>query len=452
MTQSRDDVPTTKALFGLTWPMTLKAIFLHGVVVIDGLLVSALGEVALAAMGLAAALGGMVLGTIFAFAHALQIRAAQAYGTGDQVTLKSVLVSGLALGVTVGLVGIVILLALAPSVLTALAPSPEIAATAWTYLTIFLLVIFGESIGQSIGSVFNGCGRTKIPLVGYCLSVPANIGASYALIHGLWGLPAMGVAGAATGSALAVAVQSLYLLVQMLRVHGHLRRVVGWSRGSFAAALKRHMTFSLPIAATFISANIAGPVCTLIYAKLPLHAFAALTLITPWNQLAGQISMQWTQATGIFVAQLLGKRAPESVLNQFLSTAWRGAFVAAGIVAAIFLAMCLSVDVLYPNLAPETRSILWGFLPLMMLLQVPRATNAICGNTLRASGDTVYVMHIFVWSQWACRVPLIALGVLYLDLSAFWILSIFLLEEMVKFWPFHSRLWRGHWKQAEVLT
>lgn len=443
--------PATKDIFRLAWPMTIKAVFLHGTVVIDGWLVSSLGEIALAAMGIAAALGGIVLGVIFAFSHAMQIRTAQVYGGRDPVHLKSVLVSGMTISLCIGLLGIAILLIFGPSLIAALAPAAQVAQGAWSYLSIFVIVLLGEAFGQCIASYFNGCGRTKIPLIGYCISVPINIVSSYALIHGLWGLPAMGLAGAAIGSALGTTAQASFLVSRLLVEEGRLRQVTGWQRGTFIRTLVRHLHFSLPIAATFVSANLATHVCSLIYANMALPAFAAMTLIAPWNMAAGQISMQWTQATGILVAQLLGNGTPEKRLNQFLSLAWHGAFLAAGIVGLIFVVMGVAIDQIYPELSDQTRSILLTFIPLMILIQPLRASNAICGNTLRASGDTIYVMHIFVWSQWAFRVPLTALAVLYFDLPAVWILSLILLEEVVKFMPFHRRLWRGLWRQANVL-
>lgn len=431
--------------------MTLKAIFLHGTVVIDGWMVSTLGEVALASMGIAAALGGIVLGVIFAFSHAMQIRTAQVFGGKDPVHLKSTLACGLAISATIGFLGLALITAIGPWVISSLAASDTIATGAWAYLSIFTIVILGESLGQCIASYFNGCGRTKIPLIGYCISVPINVICSYVLIHGLWGFPAMGVAGAALGSALGVSAQTVFLLTHLARNDGYLRNVAGWQRESFAPTLKRHLIFSLPIAATFISATLASHVCTLIYANMALPAFAALTLIAPWNMVAGQISMQWTQASGIFVAQLLGNHQNETVMTSFLSRAWRGAFIAAGLVAVVFLILGVFVDLIYPKLEPETRAILIGFIPIMLLIQPLRASNAVCGNTLRASGDTIYVMHIFVWSQWAFRVPLTALAVLYFELPAIWILSLFLWEEVVKFLPFHRRLWRGNWRRAQVL-
>lgn len=445
-----DTAPKARDIFALAWPMTIKAVFLHGTIVIDGWLVSSLGEVSLAAMGLAAAIGGIALGVIFAFSHAMQIRTAQASGTSDPIFLKSALASGLAVSIAIGLFGILAILTAGGPVIDTFAPTAEVADQARAYLTVFTLVILFEAIGQCLSSYFNGCGRTRLPLYGYCLSVPINIAASVGLIHGLWGLPTLGVAGAAAGSAIAVAVQVAFFASQLWRLDKHLLDVSGWRNVTFRQTTQRHLTFALPIAATFVSATVATHVCTLIYAGMALNDFAAMTVIAPWNMVAGQIAMQWTQATGILVAQMLGRHASEAALDRFLSSAWRGAFVAAAIVALIFVALTLSVDRVYAGLTPETRATLFGFLPILVLSSFPRATNAICGNTLRASGDTIYVMHIFLWSQWLFRVPATALAVMVLGLPAFWVLAIILGEEIVKFWPFHSRLWKGDWKRADV--
>lgn len=63
------------------------------------------------------------------------------------------------------------------------------------------------------------------------------------------------------------------------------------------------------------------------------------------------------------------------MLDRFLSRAWKGAFEAAGLVSMIFLVMGLSLDRIYPNLEPQTRAILFGFLPILLVIQVPRATR-----------------------------------------------------------------------------
>jgi len=59
-------------------------------------------------------------------------------------------------------------------------------------------------------------------------------------------------------------------------------------------------------------------------------------------------------------------------------------------------------------------------------------------------------MYLFVATQWIFRVPATALFVLYFDMPAFWILFLFLVEEILKFPAFHIRLWRGDWKRLSV--
>ena len=447
---SQTSPPDASSVLKLAWPMALKAVLLHGAVVIDGWLVSSLGELQLASLGLAAAIAGFPLGAILAFSHAMQIKTAQTFGGNNKLTQKGVLFSGLAISLSIGLLLIGLIMLLDKPALTLLSPDPVVTDYALSYLSVFFLFIFGEAIGQCLSSYFNGCGRTKIPLYSFCLSVPVNIVSSVILIHGYFGLPAFGVVGAAMGSVLGSIVQLLFLFAMLYRIDKAVLSLPFTSQFYFPFIAYRQFLFSLPIATTFMSATFSGRVAELMYAKMTLNEFAAMTIVTPWIMVAGTIAMQWSQATGIIVAQLLGQDATPDVLQRFLSKAWRGVFIAAFIVACLYSLLCLTSPYIYSNLSDNTTSILIGFLPILIFLPFIRSTNAICGNTLRASGDTIYVMNLFLCSQWLFRLPIIALAIFYFELSAFWVLSILLLEEIVKFIPFHKRLYSGKWLTAHV--
>jgi Na+-driven multidrug efflux pump len=120
------------------------------------------------------------------------------------------------------------------------------------------------------------------------------------------------------------------------------------------------------------------------------------------------------------------------------------------LVSVCYLILGLASPWIYDDLEPETLSVLWLFLPTLLLLPFPKGSNAICGQTLRAAGDTLRVMNYFIIGQWLFKVPVTALFVLVLDVSVAWVFALFLLEEFVKFPLFHMRLWRGDWKRAEV--
>ena len=437
-------------LFALAWPLGLKAIMLHGIIVIDAFLVAPLGEVALAAMGLAGTFAGVLLGVLFAFSNATQIRIAQAFGAGGVVTLKTSFFCGLLINLGSAVLGLVIVLLFGDQVINSLAHTPWIADQATAYLHVFLWVVLFEAVAQCLSSHFNGCGNTKLPFYSYGIAIPVNLGVSIVLIHGLYGFPELGVVGAAFGSTASSVARVCFLAWRFICDDGGILSAPGWSKDTFYRALCRHWAFSLPIAGTFISVSIGSQVCMLIYATMSVNDFAAMTLILPWIQTAGVFGMAWAQATGIAVAQLLGKGFDEASLDDFLSRAWRGAFIAAAFASVAYLTICLMSGQLYADLKPETTATLLIFLPILLILPFPKGSNAICGQTLRASGDTLHVMNIFIAAQWICKVPLTALFVLYLDLSVFWVFSLIFFEEVFKFPPFHLRLLKGDWKRTAV--
>ena len=444
------NLPGSRAVFALAWPLAVNAIMLNGIVIVDTFLVSTLGEEALASMGLAAAIIALLLGTLSALSMATQILVAQGQGANDSVRLKSAFWCGLVLNCAASLLCLLLVWTFADDVIAYFAHTPSIATDAVHYLHIFSLVVFGETISQSISSYFNGTGRTRLPFYSHLLVIPVNIGLSIVLIYGLYGFPEYGLAGAALGSAAAAVVRMLFLICSIVRNDRAVICVAGWAQTTLWRSSQRHFILALPIATTFFSQSVATVLCTLLYARLSISQFAAMTLIMPWVQVFGQFMTSWAQATGIFVGQLLGRQVASRDLDDFLGRVWRVTFILAALVSCLHLGATLSYNWLYNDLQPETRQALWSFLPVLLLLSFPKSSNAVCGHTLRAGGDTVYVMNIFVFSQWAIRVPLTALFILYLDVSVTWVFALFLVEEIVKFPLFHRRFYSGKWRQLNT--
>ena len=128
-----------------------------------------------------------------------------------------------------------------------------------------------------------------------------------------------GVASAAIGSVLGAATHSLYLGLSFYRETGGYLDEAAWLHGTLRRSLSRHLSFSMPIAGTFVSNAVANYAATLLFAKMSVNQFAAMTLILPWVQAAGTFGIAWAQSTGIIVAQLLGSDRCGETLD--LSTA-----------------------------------------------------------------------------------------------------------------------------------
>lgn len=437
--------PTNTDIFRMAWPMALRAVMMFSLVIIDLYLVSSLGENAVAAVGIASIFAGLLLGTTFAFANAMQIKVAQAYGSDNPIALKSAFYCGLLINVVIASFGIVLIMIFSQSAIDKLAHSGSIAEDASQYLSVFLLVVVAETFSSAFTSHFNGCGKTRLAFYSFLISAPVNILTSIVLIFGLYGMPELGVVGAAWGSFIGAFLRTVYLAHCFYSAHRDLHAVDGWASDNLISTVRRQYNFSWPIAATFISMTFASQVCTAIYASMNVYHFAAMVLITPWVRVAGQLSYTWTQATGILLAQMIGKSLSGESLDEFLSRAWRAAFVAAAVVATIYVLIVGSMNWVYSDLDMQTRAALLSFLPVLLIIPFPRVSNAICGNVLRAAGDTKTSMNIHLMSNWLFIVPLTAFCILVLNLHVGWVFALFLLEELFKFPLFHRRIWTKQW-------
>ena len=442
--------PGTQQVFTLAWPIAMNAVLLQLILVIDTVLVTPLGEEALAAMGLAASIAGIVLGLLFAFSNAAQLIIAQAFGAKNSLAISKGFRSGRFVNVVIACLGILFIFTSATPLIHAIAETESMAIMSIDYLKIFSVVLVGAALSQNITVYFNATGNSRLPFYANLFELPINVVVSYMLIHGLIGLPALGLIGAAIGSAIAVSCRMLFLLIFYAKQQTKLAdyRDVQSNKLTYTD-IKHHLKYATPIAGTFVSAVLANSVCMLIYAKLGINQFAALTLITPWIKVAGHLSTAWAQSTSIIVGQLLGDKRWD-VLDGFISKAWRASFIISIIISLAYLSMFFIFERIYPELQSETLNTLWQFMPILVLVPFIRTSNTICGNVMRAGGDAKHIFWIHALTQWLIIVPLSALFVLYLELSAVWVFALILLEELIKGVPFHLRMHGGQWKRSLV--
>ncbi len=441
--------PTNSTVYSLAWPMAMNAILLQATLIVDTILVGALGEQALAAMGIATSIGGLILGVLFALSNGTQILVAQAFGADNKLALKSSFWSGSIIAVVIATTGTLLILTQHKAIVGFLAKAPEVATLASSYLTIFTIVIFGVALCQNMSVFFNATGRPKLPFFSKMIELPFNAVISYLLIYGKAGFPEYGLAGAAIGSAAAVTFRTLFLIACLAYFKYQYLLSSGWLHDNIVDSVKQHLENALPIAGTFISMSMAMSVCLMIYSQLSTHEFAALTILYLWIRIGGMMITAWAQATGILVGQLLGQNRFE-MLDSFVGRSWRVALYLAVLVALIYSAIPFLFSIIYPELQQQTIDVVWTLLPLLILLPFTKASNTICGNVLRAGGQAAYAFKVHVSTQWLFTVPASLLCVLVLDVSVFWVFSLVLFEELLKAIPFHLRMRSGTWKNRLI--
>ncbi len=435
----------------LAWPIALNGLLLQAVLLIDTVVVAPLGEHALAAMGLASTVSALLLGVLFALSNGTQILMAQGHGAKNVTGMQATFWTGLATGLAVVLLGVVAIVGGGKSLMLALAPEPDVGDLAFDYLQVLTVALVGVTVSQHLTVTLYGIGKSRLTFYSTLIETPVNILLSVALVHGMWGFPALGVAGAAIGTAVAAVLRACLLMLMVRRERLAFVCWPLWTLRWITSSLRRYLEQALPVAGSLVCIIVAQNVCLLIYARLGVVGFAAMTLVITWSRFGSLFYTPWAQAAAILVGQMLG-RGDNGDVDDHVSRSWRVIFIGA-VALAIFYALLVStIDVFYPSLQSETVSIIKSLLPLLMLMPLIRASNTLCGQVLRAGGDGTFAFYVNLVSQWVFLVPVTAFVVLVIKLPVFLVFLVLLLDEALKAIPLHWRMHSGHWRRQLVKT
>lgn len=422
---------TVKKNLHIAWPLAINALLMQSMLMVDALLISPLGDVALAALGIATTLMAFCLGTQMALANGSQLLFSRAIGANNPAQLERNFFSAWWINLASGVGFLVVMFAFGPWLVAQLTDDHQVARQALDYLNLGQYLLLFNALTQVLLALFNAHGKTKLCLYGYLLEMPINAMASYLLIFGIGTGSGMGVAGAALGSLIAMALRALYLVWCCYRA----KMIGAQSLFPKRHSLVDHWAQIYHIAANVTLLAVGMSVYQLIYSQLALHAYVAISLLFPWIRIGNQVGTAWAQASAISLSQRLGAGRWRSLaLDTRLLL--QGAMWIALLSIGFFALLSELFPLLYPELNTATQGYLAALAPLYTLLPLARVYNTSQGHILRALGYAKWVFRVHFIGQWCVALPLCALLVLYTEVPVFWAFAIFVGEDVLKIVPF----------------
>ncbi len=181
---------------------------------VDFAFVSQLGSEAQAAVGNGSVLVWTLFGLGAGIVSAISTFASQALGQGRVRTGGAYLWQSIYLAAGFGVLSL-LLVPVMPLVFAALGHPPGVQHLETIYTQILLLSAGPTIAGAAISNYFNGVHRPTVTMVSMIVANLFNVVADYALVFGHWGLPAMGVAGAAWATLIALSLRCAWLMVAL---------------------------------------------------------------------------------------------------------------------------------------------------------------------------------------------------------------------------------------------
>ncbi|MBP7937272.1 MAG: MATE family efflux transporter [Phycisphaerae bacterium] len=269
--------------------------------------------------------------------------------------------------------------------------------TVYTQIRLLGLGVAGACF--ALGHFFNGIHQPRHNAYSIVGTVVLNGVLTIALVYGKWGLPALGVAGAAWATVIANAVRLIWLLGVMLfsRPTAPFQATRTWPLN--LDKMRRLVRVGLPSGCAFVLDITSWAIfLTVIIGQFGTSALAATAICWRYTELSFMPAVGIGHAVATLVGRSIGAGQPDSARRQ----AFAGAIVNMlymGTLALIFtccgrpLVALLSTDAAVVDLGSR----LMIFVGLWQLLDAVAVTYS---NALRGAGDTLWpavVGSVQVW-------------------------------------------------------
>ncbi len=401
-----------KVLF-LVLPMILQAGVTNFVSLIDNIMVGQIGTAQMSGVSIVNQYIFIFNLTVFGAVSGPGIFGTQFFGKRDAEGQKYTVRFRLLSGFVIIAAGLFLFLAFKEPLIRLFLSgddSPELVEETLAYgiqymdVAVFSLIPF--AIGQVYSSAVRECGKTTIPMLASFTAVGLNILLDYCLIFGAFGLPRMGVAGAALATVIAKFVEAAVIIIW---AHAHpaenpyipgLYRGFGIPKDLF----RRILIKSLPLLFNEFLWSLGVAVMAQCYSIRGLEVVAARNIASTINNMFNVIYIQMGGAIGILIGQLLGAGEHEEArvraghLTVF-------SLILAGIAALILIPIAFWFPGVY-NTEDSVRSLATGFI-LIQAAATPLWSYTNASYFILRSGGKTGITFLFDFGfSWCIQIPL----------------------------------------------
>ncbi len=444
-----NQLDTRRRIVTLAWPAIVENL-LHSIVgIVDTAMVGRLGAEALAATGLGNQISMLGLTVFSALSIGSTALVARYIGANESSTASDVARQSLVLGLFVSGTVMITFLLTARGLLGLLFSQSEVEVLnmASAYVRIVSLAMVLNYFLIVINAILRGAGDTKTPLRITALVNVINVVANAIFIYGLGPIPALGVVGAAIGTAIAQGSGGIMALVVLFR-HPVLRVRMADSFKPDRTVIRRIANVGVPAGIEQGMMRIAQLVYTMIVSSLGTVSYAAHQVALNAESLSFMPGAGFATASTTMMGQNLGANRPAEAEASGRIARNLGTLVMS-VMGVIFLIIPGPIVRIFSN-DPEVIRLATACLRLVAISQPALATWMILAGGLRGAGDTRAILKVVIVGLVFVRVGLAYLLAIKLNcgLLGAWVAMV--VDLFVRGFLIQRRFDKGEWKLLKV--
>ncbi|MBR5225795.1 MAG: MATE family efflux transporter [Clostridia bacterium] len=447
---SNKNISFTRTMLSIAIPVTLQNLLFSSFTLIDTVMVGSLGDLPLAAVGMAGKWSWFLGVVLYGFTSGASVFIAQYFGAGDERGIHRTYGLMSILSMAVSLLFTALALCFPELIIRFFTQDAAAVEAAKPYLRIIALSYPFLALTRSGSTLLQSTQKVSIPFIAAACSVATNILFNALLIFGLCGFPALGISGAAIASVMATAVNAAVIYLLGIK-----------QKTLLVAPFKRMFDISRPFTKEYL--NIAAPAmfnetiwalsyliyCS-IYGHMSTEAYAAITVVKSIEDLTCVAIFGLGSSCAVMIGSMIGR----GDLHNAKRCAWYHIVLTAALSAVFGLALIaargavMSLFGVSDVVRADASAVMMIFGLELVVHNLPYMM--VCG-IFRAGGDTRTGLIVDLISAYLIGIPITAAAGLLLHMSVpATYLIMYLVEDVFKVFVYGKHLISNKWIRPVV--
>ncbi len=412
-------------------PIIIQQLVFSLLNMLSGVFVGQKGDAAVAAVGLAGQIFFLLNLVHFGIISGAAMFTAQFWGKRDIPNLRRVLGLCLMLAISASLIFFTLAQVIPSQILGIYTKDPVVIELGTKYIRTFSWTFLFFGITFSYAVVMRSTGNVKTPTAVSVGALLISIFLSYSLIFGKFGLPELGIQGAAVAAVIARFIEMISLLTIIYTrnspVAASFRELMGFDRMFFGRVIKP----MLPVILNELFWSLGITTYNVIYGRMGTQAYDAINIVSTIEQVAFAVFIGISNATAVLVGNRIGARQEDEAYRYAGRSLGLGVLggILLGIVLQLVKVPVLSLYKVSPEVIQNADSII-NVVTFFLWVRVNNMTTVV--GILRAGGDTRFSLFLDGIIIWVVGVPMAYLGAFVFDFPVYFVYLCAMSEEATK--------------------
>ena len=426
----------SRQLASLAGPIFVETLLVMMLGAVDTFMLSRHSDNSVAAVGVVNQLMNLIFLLFEVISLGTSILCSQYIGAGRRDKVIQVVGISLMFNLISGLLISLGLVFFAEDALHVMGLRPDLIGYGLPYMKIVGGFAFLQAMSLSLSSALRSADKAKYPMYVSMVVNVLNIFGNYTLIFGKFGMPALGVEGAAISTSFCRCVSVVILFVVLFKKH-----IPSFPKELFTPfpwiELKNLLKIGIPSAGEHMSYSLSQVVITYFINMISNQALATRSYVVNIVMFTYIFALAIAQGGAILIGHLVGMKKIRAAyaIGRRVMKLGTTASVSLSLLTAIFGKSILGLLTDDPWIIATGASILW----IEVLLENGRALNFFGVNSLRSAGDIYFPVIVGIVVMWAIQV----VGSYFFGISLGWGLvamwAIFALDENIRGFIFVHR-------------